>query len=122
MTDSKTNKFMNIAEKHKKATKRKKFSGTFADYLNLIEEDRSIVDLAHKRLYKTILGEGVTKLSPEDPRCANLFNSETLKTYDYFQSKFFGMERPLAKVMRYLSFCGPSRVKRVDKFYYFSGP
>ena len=93
---------MNIAEKHKKATKRKKFSGTFADYLNLVEDDRSIVDLAHKRLYKTILGEGVTKLSPEDPRCANLFNSETLKTYDYFQSKFFGMERPLAKVMRYL--------------------
>ena len=35
-------------------------------------------------------------------RCNKLFNSEELKTYDYFQTKFFGMERSLAKIMRFL--------------------
>jgi serine protein kinase len=41
-------------------------------------------------------------MSKEDARCANLFGGESVRTYDYFQSKFFGMERSLAKVMRYL--------------------
>jgi serine protein kinase len=31
-----------------------------------------------------------------------LFGGTELKTYDYFQSQFFGMERSLAKVMRFL--------------------
>ena len=41
-------------------------------------------------------------MTEDDSRCNNLFNGESLKTYDYFQSRFFGMERSLAKVMRYL--------------------
>ena len=102
MSKSKTNKFLEIAEKHKKDRKKEKFSGTFADYLELIEEDKSIAELAHKRLYKTITNKGITKMTEDDPRCNNLFNGDSLKTYDYFQSRFFGMERPLAKVMRYL--------------------
>jgi len=99
---TKTDKFVALAEKHKKSSKKEKFSGTFEDYLSMLEEHRDICDLAHKRLYKTILNRGVTRMSEEDSRCNNLFGGESLKTYDYFQSKFFGMERPLAKVMRYL--------------------
>ena len=45
---------------------------------------------------------GITRMSEEDTRCNNLFNGDELKTYDYFQSKFFGMERSLMKIMRYL--------------------
>tara|TARA_R100001015_G_scaffold18893_2_gene13420 strand:- start:112 stop:2076 length:1965 start_codon:yes stop_codon:yes gene_type:complete len=99
---SKSSKFLEIAEEHKKRSKREKFSGTLSDYLSLLESDKKISVLAHKRLYNTIIGEGITRMSEEDSRCNNLFNGESLKTYDYFQSKFFGMERPLAKIMRYL--------------------
>jgi len=102
MTESKTNKFLEIAEQHKKDSKREKFKGTFADYLELLEEDKTIAQLAHKRLYKTIINKGITKMTEDDSRCNNLFNGEPLKTYDYFQTRFFGMERSLAKVMRYL--------------------
>jgi serine protein kinase len=102
MTESKTNKFLEIAEQHKKDSKKEKFKGTFADYLGLLEGDKTIAQLAHKRLYKTIINKGITKMTEDDSRCNNLFNGESLKTYDYFQSRFFGMERSLAKVMRYL--------------------
>ncbi|MBC8225725.1 MAG: hypothetical protein H8E74_01110 [Gammaproteobacteria bacterium] len=99
---TKTNKFLDIIEKKSKEKGKDKFSGTFSDYLKLIEESEGISVLAHKRLYDAIKSRGVTRMTPEDPRCANLFNGEKLRTYDYFQSNFFGMERSLAKVMRYL--------------------
>jgi serine protein kinase len=102
MKKSKTNKFLEIADNHKKTSQKEKFSGVFSDYLELIEKDNSIAMLAHKRLYNTITSEGITRLDENDARCSNLFNGEQLRTYDYFQSRFFGMERSLAKIMRYL--------------------
>jgi len=102
MKKSKTNKFLEIADNHKKTSQKEKFSGVFSDYLELIEKDNSIAMLAHKRLYNTITSEGITRLDENDARCNNLFNGEQLRTYDYFQSRFFGMERSLAKIMRYL--------------------
>jgi serine protein kinase len=102
MTDSKTNKFLKIAEEHKKGSKREKFHGTFSEFLELFEGQPGVAMLAHKRLYKAIIKHGITRMSEEDNRCNNLFNGDELKTYDYFQSKFFGMERSLLKIMRYL--------------------
>lgn len=102
MTDSKTNKFLKIAEEHKKGNKREKFHGTFSEFLELFEGQPGVAMLAHKRLYKAIIKHGITRMSEEDSRCNNLFNGDELKTYNYFQSKFFGMERSLLKIMRYL--------------------
>ena len=102
MTDSKTNKFLKIAEEHKKGNKREKFHGTFSEFLELFEGQPGVAMLAHKRLYKAIIKHGISRMSEEDSRCNNLFNGDELKTYDYFQSKFFGMERSLLKIMRYL--------------------
>ena len=42
------------------------------------------------------------RLDQSNLRCQKIFNGEELKTYDYFQSHFFGMERPIKKVMRFL--------------------
>ena len=100
--DSKTNKFLKIAELHKKDKKKEKFQGTFSEFLELVEQDKNLSELAHKRLYKSITKYGITKMSEENARCNNLFNGAEIKTYDYFQSKFFGMERSLFKIMRYL--------------------
>lgn len=97
-----TNKFLEDVQKHRASKVDKTFSGCLEDYLNLIEKDSSIPVLAHKRLYEQIMTHGVTTLDETDPRCNKLFDGESVKIYDYFSAHFFGMERPLEKVMRFL--------------------
>ena len=97
-----TKKFLESVREHRESKKEKKFSGVLEDYLKLIEKNKNIPALAHKRLYEKILGEGVTILDETDVRCNKLFNGEKVKTYDYFSGQFFGMERPLEKVVRFL--------------------
>ena len=98
----KSDKFLKLIGKHKDRKKDPKFQGSLSDYLKIIEEDPDICQLAHKRLYTTISTKGITRMKPSDERCNKLFGSEELRTYDYFQGKFFGMERSLAKIMRFL--------------------
>lgn len=97
-----TNKFLKSVKAHRSSKKTEKFSGMLEDYLLLLEKDPEISVLAHKRLYKQILGEGMVTLDETNERCNKLFNGESVKVYDYFDGQFFGMERPLEKVMRFL--------------------
>ena len=99
---TKSDKFLKLIEKHKSKKKTEKFSGSMEEYLKIVEKDSSVANLAHKKLYDVLVNEGVTKMSTSDNRCNKLFNGEEIRTYDYFQSKFFGMERSLAKIMRFL--------------------
>jgi len=99
---STTSKFLENAKSHRESKKTKKFEGSLEEYLQILEEDKEVAALAHKRLYKQILNRGVTILDETDDRCKKLFNAETVKIYEYFSSQFFGMERPLEKVMRFL--------------------
>jgi serine protein kinase len=98
----KSDKFLKLVQKHKDTKKVEKFSGSLAEYLAILENSTEISRLAHKRLFESISNHGVTRLSNSDPRCNKLFGGEELRTYDYFQSHFFGMERSLAKIMRFL--------------------
>ncbi len=98
----KSDKFLKLVGKHQEKKKVEKFKGTLSDYLQVIEENTGVTKLAHKRLFDAISAHGITRLQNSDSRCNKLFNGESLRTYDYFQSKFFGMERSLAKVMRFL--------------------
>jgi serine protein kinase len=102
MTKQKSQKFLKLVEKHKETKKVVKFKGCLEDYLQVIEKDPTITKLAHKKLYDSLADKGITRMSPSDTRCNKLFNGEQLRTYDYFQTKFFGMERSLAKIMRFL--------------------
>ena len=97
-----TNKFLKSITAHRAGKKTEKFKGTLKDYLQLLEKDPEIAVLSHKRLYKQILGEGMITLDETNERCNKLFDGESVKVYDYFAGQFFGMERPLEKVMRFL--------------------
>ena len=99
---NKSDKFLKLVGKHQEKKKPEKFRGNLEEYLKKLEEDTVVAQLAHKRLYEVIAKKGITRMSPSDGRCSKLFNGEELKTYDHFQSKFFGMERSLAKIMRFL--------------------
>ena len=100
--NNKVDRFLKLIGKHKEQKKAPKFQGSLSEYLKIIEEDPDICQLAHKRLYTTISTKGITRMKSSDERCNKLFGSEELRTYDYFQGKFFGMERSLAKIMRFL--------------------
>jgi len=99
---STTSKFLNNIKKHQEGIKTEKFDGFLGDYLKLIEKDKDIPVLAHKRLYKQITSSGLSTLEESNPRCAKLFDGDSVKIYDYFSSQFFGMERSLEKIMRFL--------------------
>ena len=99
---SKSDKFLKLVDKHKESKKVEKFEGTLKEYLEVLEQNPSITKLAHKRLYDAITSHGITRMKSSDERCNKLFGGEEVRTYDYFQSKFFGMERSLAKIMRFL--------------------
>tara|TARA_A100001515_G_scaffold134825_1_gene125292 strand:+ start:581 stop:2521 length:1941 start_codon:yes stop_codon:yes gene_type:complete len=102
MSNKKSDRFLKLVGKHREKQSKEKFKGTLEDYLKIIEADAGIAKLAHKRIYQAITSHGVTKLEKSDPRCDKIFGGEELRTYDYFQDKFFGMERSLAKIMRFL--------------------
>jgi len=97
-----TKNFLQSVKAHQENKKEEKFRGTLAEYLALLEKDPAATVLAHKRLYDQILSQGVTLLDETNERCNSLFNGEPVKVYNYFSSQFFGMEKPLEKVMRFL--------------------
>jgi len=97
-----TNKFLERIKEHRESKKTEKFSGTLSEYLEKLEENPDIASLAHRRLYEQIMSHGLTTLDETDRRCNKIFDGEEVKVYDYFASQFFGMERPLEKVMRFL--------------------
>ena len=98
----KKNKFLDLIEGQRAKKKEKKFSGTLLEYLELVKKDPSITKLSHKRLHDVIESQGVTVIDQDNERCRKLFEGEKTKTFDYFQSEFFGMERVIARVMNFL--------------------
>ncbi|MAG26176.1 serine protein kinase [Candidatus Pacearchaeota archaeon] len=96
------NEFLSIIESQRKKSKTKRFHGTFLDYLSVLDKNPEFVMLSHKRLYKTIMEMGAGTIDESDPRLRKIFDNETTKTFDYFKDEFFGMEKVIAKIMRYL--------------------
>lgn len=100
--NNKSDKFLKLVGKHQEKKKVKQFRGSLSEYLELLEGDSGIAKLAHKRLFDAIASNGITRMERSNDRCNKLFGGEKLRTYDYFQDRFFGMERSLAKIMRFL--------------------
>ena len=95
------NNYLEIIKKQRTEKKTEKFSGTFLEYLSLVEENPDITDHAHKRLYDAITRHGVGTMEDSDPRKHKLFDGDNVKMYDYFSDEFFGMESVIAKIMRW---------------------
>ncbi len=94
--------YLEIIKEQRAQKKSEKFEGTFLEYLSLIEKNPEIADHSHKRLYDAITSHGVGAMEDSDPRKHKLFDGDNVKTYDYFQEEFFGMEGVIAKIMRFM--------------------
>ena len=99
---TKTKNFLSSIKSHQENKTTEIFEGTLLDYLELVEKNPAVASLAHRRLYDAIVIHGVTRMKESNSRCQKIFNGEELKTYDYFQSHFFGMEQSIKKIMRFL--------------------
>ena len=100
MSDNKN--YLDIIKSQRAQKKTEKFQGTFLEYLALIEENPEIADHSHKRLYEAITSHGTGTMQDSDPRKHKLFGGDNVRTYEYFQNEFFGMESVIAKLMRFM--------------------
>ena len=98
----KKNNFLELIKDHRDSKVEDKFEGTFLDYLNLVSENPDLVKSSHKRLSLAIESYGVRNLSEEDDRTKKIFDGDSIKVYDYFQNEFFGHEKVIYKIMRFL--------------------
>ena len=94
--------FLDMIKKQRSVSKYKKFEGTFLDYLKVIQSEPETVNLAHKRLYETILKFGMETVDVDSDQYRDIFNGDKIRTYDYFEKEFFGMESVINKLMRFL--------------------
>lgn len=92
-----------IQSAREEASKNKKFSGNLMDYIDLVENDPTIVKSAHKRLFEAIAEHGSYAMPDSDSRKFKVFDGENIKIHKYFDGEFFGMETVVEKVMSFLS-------------------
>ena len=95
--------FADLIDKDREARKGHAWRGTFLEYLQKIKDDPQLYKLAHARLYDTVISGGWEELTQsEDPKIKRLFGDESIRVFDHFKKEFFGIERPVAQIVRYL--------------------
>ena len=72
-----TNKFLSSIKRHQETKKDKTFEGYLKDYLELLEADPAIANLAHRRLYDQIVPNGITHLDESNNRCKKIFDGDS---------------------------------------------
>lgn len=94
--------FKELIQEDREKNGKPHFEGSFLQYLDLVKENPKIAKLAHSRLYDVITKPGVRVLNKEDnPRIHRLFHNEIVRSYKFFEDEFYGMEKVLAKIVRY---------------------
>ncbi len=80
-----------------------RWSGTFLDYLEIVREDPGVTQLAHARLFDMVNRPGSTDiLETDDSRVKRLFGDEPHRIFNFFADEFFGIERTISQIVRYL--------------------
>jgi serine protein kinase len=114
--------FKKLIQKDREQTKKNRFEGTLLEYLEKVEKNKDIVNLAHRRMYDIIVQKGADVLKPEEnPRLRKIFGNETIKTYNFFKEDFFGIERVLMKIVNYFYSSG-MKGEEARQVLYLVGP
>lgn len=95
--------FRDFIQNDRERQNRKRFEGTFLQYLELVKEDPDIAKLSHKRMYDIIIQQGFEILKPEEnPRIRKIYSNELIKRYNFFKDDFFGIDKVIMKIMNFL--------------------
>lgn len=94
--------FLDIIKNQRADSVKESWKGSFIQYLETVQNDPTITKLAARRLVDAIESYKVETMDETDPRCRKLFNGDKLRLYKYFNDDFYGHERVIAKIMRFL--------------------
>ncbi len=97
--DDKTRSFEELIKSDRAASAVSEWRGSFLEYLDTVKKDPSITRLAHSRLYEMVVRHGSEDL-PETESNPGLI--EANKVYNFFSHEFFGIEKVLSQIVRYL--------------------
>lgn len=97
-----SNEFLSLIEEQRAISGSEEFKGTLLEYLAVVKNDPDVAMLAHRRLYEAIKKYGTKTVDDTDPRCRSLFEGQKYTRYEYFTPQFFGMERTISRIMRFL--------------------
>jgi serine protein kinase len=94
--------FRDFIQSDRERQNKRKFEGTFLEYLEIVKENPDIAKLAHKRMHDIIMQQGFEVLKPEEnQRVRKIYGNEIIKRYNFFRDDFFGIDRVLMKIMNY---------------------
>ena len=103
-TQETTSEFAEIIQRDRVMRETRQWRGTLLEYLERVKENPALSKLAHARLHDVVIKQGVSEIQDEtDPRSKRLFGDEPVKVYGFFKEEFFGIERTLAKIVRYFN-------------------
>ena len=96
--------------------------GNVLGYMDLVKENPSIAKLAHARLYDIVIRAGAKDIQEiGDSKTRRLYKDEPVKVYNFFADDFFGIEKTLSQVVRYLN-AGFLRGEESRQVLYLMGP
>ncbi len=78
---------LQAAEEHRKTADTLRWEGSFAGYLDIVDRNPRVADLAHARVYDMITSAGTSD------------NPDGTRAYPFFESDMFGLERTLAHLV-----------------------
>lgn len=94
--------FGELIQRDRQERNRKRFEGSFIEYLEILKQSPEIAELAHARMFRLITSRGVRSVRPEDdPRLRRLRRNETVRKYGFFEQEFFGMDKVINQIVRY---------------------
>ncbi|HEY4497539.1 MAG TPA: serine protein kinase [Candidatus Paceibacterota bacterium] len=94
--------FEKIIQDDRESREKNDWNGTFLQYLQKVQENPTIVKLAHARLHDLIMNSGSSDiLESDDSKIKRLFKDETVRVYNFFADEFFGIEKVIAQIARY---------------------
>ena len=94
--------FKEFIEIDRENSNKKKFRGTFLEYLEIIKENPDIAKLSHKRIYDMIMSKGVESLTPdENPRVRKIYGNDVIRRYGFFKDDFYGIDKVIMKMVNY---------------------
>lgn len=88
MGSIKTSDFIKQIEEQRAAERALAWEGTFGEYLEIVEKNPKVADLAHARLYNMIMASGYEDATETQPR-----------KYKFFLDDLYGVERTLQQMV-----------------------
>lgn len=114
--------FSKLILEDRKERKAAGFQGSFLDYLNILEKDRALYQLAHERMYHLLVKSGVELVkTEEDPRLMRIYGKDLIKRYEFFKESFYGIDYTLMKIVRYF-YSAAMRGEESRQVLYLVGP